>query len=99
MENYNKIWSKNKKLNAVLTAIADDLQEIGVDEVKRYVNEFPKESDHNIASYGNMLIYHDQIKEFYRNAGYTSLDKLSDDKRWNIYRRQVGYVARELMKA
>lgn len=96
MKNTNNIkFSKNKKLNTVLQAIYDDLTEnLGSDEVKRYKNEFKNEIDFNIAQYGNLLCYYNDIRQFYKDAGYKSLDKLSDGKIWNIYKRQVGYVAR-----
>lgn len=95
MKNTNIIkFSKNKKLNAVLTAIYDDLQEFGTNEVKRYKSNFKNEADFNIAQYGNLLIYYNDIRQFYKNAGYKSLDKFSNDKIWNIYKRQVGYIAR-----
>ena len=96
MKNTNNIkFSKNKKLNTVLQAIYDDLTEnLGSDEVKRYKNKFKNEIDFNIAQYGNLLCYYNDIRQFYKNAGYKSLDKLSDGKIWNIYKRQVGYVAR-----
>lgn len=96
MKNTNNIkFSKNKKLNTVLQAIYDDLtEELGSDEVKRYKNKFKNEIDFNIAQYGNLLCYYNDIRQFYKDAGYKSLDKLSDGKIWNIYKRQVGYVAR-----
>lgn len=95
MKNTNNIkFSKNKKLNTVLQSIYNDLQELSTDEVKRYKNEFKNEIDFNIAQYGNLLCYYNDIRQFYKNAGYKSLDKLSDAKIWNIYKRQVGHVAR-----
>lgn len=96
MKNTNNIkFSKNKKLNTVLQAIYNDLTEnLGSDEVRRYKNEFKNEIDFNIAQYGNLLCYYNDIRQFYKDAGYKSLDKLSDAKVWNIYKRQVGYVAR-----
>ena len=90
-------FSKNNKLNTVLTAIKDDLIEMGIDEVKRYFNEFKSEPDYNIVNYGNMLIYYDDIYKFYREAGYKSLDRVSNNKIWEIYRRQVGYVVGRLV--
>lgn len=92
-----KKFSKNKKLNAVLFGIYEDLQEFGVEEVKRYYNDFKNEVDFNIAQYGNLLIYYADIREFYKNAGYKSMEKMSDSKVWNIYKNQVGYVARKIL--
>ena len=94
MKNINAIkFSKNQKLNAVLSAIYDDLQDLGSD-VKRYKNQFKNETDFNIVQYGNLLCYYNDIRDFYKAAGYKSLDKLSNDKIWEIYKRQVGYIAR-----
>lgn len=93
-----KKFSKNVKLNTVLMGIYEDLKELGIDEVKRYREEFKHETDYNIAQYGNLLIYYADIKEFYKNAGYKSIEKMSDSKIWETYKRQVGYVARILLK-
>ena len=91
-------YSKNKKLNNVLTTIESQLLELGLDEVKHYKESFPNEIDYNIAQYGNLLIYYYDVKQMYKNCGYVSLDKMSDSKVWEIYKRQVGYIARELTK-
>ena len=90
-------FSKNKKLNGVLNDILESLQELGIEEVARYYKEFNNEKDYNIVQYGNLLMYYDDIRELYRRNGYTSLDKMSDNRIWDIYRRQVGYVARTLV--
>ena len=92
-----KNFSKNKKLNAVLFGIYEDLKEFGIDEIKRYYNEFKNEPDFNIAQYGNLLIYYADIREFYKNAGYKSIEKMSDSKVWEIYKKQVGYVAWKML--
>ena len=86
-------FSKNKKLNYVLNNIFEDLNELGKSEVIRYKKEFKNESDYNIAQYGNMLIYFDDIQKLYKKAGYKT--KFSDSKIWEIYKRQVGYMARK----
>ena len=91
-------FSVNPKLNKVLNSIAEDLKTMGLDEVKRYYNEFKRESDYNIAQYGNLLVYYDDIYKFYRNCGYKSTDKFSPEKIWETYKRQVGFVTRELLK-
>lgn len=92
-----KKFSKNKKLNAVLCGIYEDLKEFGIEEIKHYYNEFKNEVDFNIAQYGNMLIYYADIREFYKNAGYKSIEKMSDSKIWEIYKRQVGFVAWKML--
>lgn len=88
-----KKLSKNKKLNSVLNTIYEDLQELGIDEIKRYKKEFPREKDYNIAQYGNMLIYFDDVREMYNKAGYKTIKRLSNEKVWQIYLHQVRYVA------
>ena len=93
-----KKFSKNVKLNTVLNGIYEDLKEFGVDEVKRYKNEFKHEPDYNIAQYGNLLIYYYDVREMYKNAGYKSMEKMGDGKIWEIYKKQVGYVARILIR-
>lgn len=91
-----KKFSKNQKLNNVLTSIYDSLQELGLEEVKRYYSEFSNEIDYNIAQYGNLLVYHYQVRELYKE--YKTLANVSDTELWNIYKRQVGYVARLMLK-
>lgn len=60
-------YSKNKKLNTALCEIESDLiDNLGVNEIKRYFDEFPSEVDYNLAQYGNLLVYYDQIREFYK---------------------------------
>ena len=87
-------FSKNKKLNTVLQAIFDDLQELGTDEINRYKKEFPNEKDFNIVQHGNMLLYFNDVRNFYKQSGYKMLDKWSDGKIWELYLSQVGYIAR-----
>ena len=91
-------YSKNAKLDKVLNTIEEQLLELGLEEVKHYYNEFKWESDYNIAQYGNLLIYYVEVKEMYANCGYKSMEKMSDGKVWEIYKRQVGYVANQLME-
>lgn len=97
-------FSQNKKTNGVLNEIYADLltmcdtEEESRNEVKRYRKEFPRFSDCNLVDYGNMLIYYDDIREMYRRHGYKSLDRLSDNKVWDIYKHQVGYVARMIAR-
>lgn len=101
--NTNK-WSKNAKLNAVLSEIEDDLRNMcdseyeSIEMIRQYMQDFPREIDYNLAQYGNMLIYYVQVREMYKRAGYKNVDRLSDTDLWATYRRQVGYVAREIVK-
>lgn len=87
-----KKFSKNKKLNYVLNDIYSYLLEMGKDDIKRYMKYYPNEIDYNIYQYGNMRIYNDEIKELYKD--YKCLQNASIDKLIDIYKRQVGYMAR-----
>lgn len=91
-------FSKNKKLNGVLNDILDSLKDLGLEEVKRYYKEFRAYKDYNIVEYANLLIYYDDIRELYKSNGYKSIDKMSNSKVWEIYKRQVGYVARLMIR-
>lgn len=97
-------YSPNKKLEACLCNIELDLlsmcdrQEESLNEIRRYMREFPREPDYNLAQYGNLLIYYDQVRDFYLDCGYKSMRNMSDSKIWATYLRQVGYVARKLME-
>ena len=94
------MYSKNVKLNTVLNQIEEHLNYLELSEIAHYMKEFPNEPDYNIAQYGNMLIYYQDIRKMYISAGYKSFmgNRISDTSMWNIYKSQVGYVARELMK-
>ena len=90
-------YSKNVKLNKTLMEIESNLLDLGINEVKRYYNTFKNEVDYNIAQYGNLLIYYDDVYNFYRSCGYKTTDKMTTDKIWELYKKQVGYVARCLV--
>ena len=92
-----KNYSKNVKLNKALMGIEADLLDLGVDEVKRYYNQFKYENDYNIAQYGNLLVYYSDIYKFYKDCGYKSTEKMSNSKIWDLYKNQVGYVVRCLV--
>lgn len=93
-------YSKNVKLNKVLNQIEDDLKWLELSEIANYMKEYPYEPDYNIAQYGNMLVYYWEIRKMYIKAGYKSFmdNRISDNKMWEIYKRQVGYVARQIIK-
>ena len=92
-------YSVNPKLNYVLNAIEESIlaNEDAMNEIVRYEEEFWYEPDYNYAQYGNLLVYHSDIRELYESAGYTSIGRMSDDALWRTYLRQVGYVIRELI--
>ena len=91
-------FSKNVKLNKVLNSILDDCLKIhdtkkdSISEVLHYMDNFPKETDYNIYQYGNVLIYNENIRNLYKD--YKSLQNVSDTKLIEIYKRQVGWIAR-----
>ena len=93
-----KKFSKNKKLNGVLNDILESLEELGVEEVRHYYDNFRNETDYNLAQYGNLLVYYYQVKELYSRNGYKTLEKWSDQKVWETYKRQVGYVVRYMLE-
>lgn len=98
-------YSKNKKLNAVLKEIESDLLSMrenereSIGEIERYMCNFPFEIDYNLYQYGNVLIYYYDIRKLYKDCGYKTADKWSNEKMIEIYKRQVGYVARCLYSA
>lgn len=94
-------YSSNTKTNAVLNAIEEQLKHIhdteeeSLHEIKHYMQGFPREIDYNLYQYGNVLIYDYDIRQMYLQAGYKA-EKWSADKLRKAYKRQVGYVARQL---
>lgn len=97
-------YSKNNKLNNLLLSIEDDLlsmednKEIAISEIKRYMKNFPKEPDYNIAQYGRLLISSYQVRELMTSCGYAE-QRVSDDEIWERYKHKVGYVARQITKS
>lgn len=93
-----KKYSKNSKLNNVLTEIELQLLSISdtpgesISEIKRYMKEFNSYPDYMLYEYGNVLIYNYDIRNLYKD--YKSLTSYSINKIIDIYKRQVGYVAR-----
>ena len=79
--------------------IKESLLELGIEEVQHYYNDYwnKKEVDYNIAQYGGLLIYYDDIRELYRKCGY-KVENYSDMKLWEGYKVVVGKMTRELMK-
>lgn len=89
-------FTKTQKLNKVLNSIYEDLQNLGIEEIRRYATEFNEQIDFNIAQYGNLLIYYWQVRELYKD--YKTLSKATDTTLWKLYKSQVGYVARYILK-
>lgn len=87
-------FSKNPKFNGVLNEITEQIQtNLSKKELLRYRTEFKYEPDYNIAQYGNLLIYYTDIEELYKRHGYKTIPKWSNNRMWELYKRQVGYIA------
>ena len=90
--------SKNKKTNAVLNEILLDLVNFDnfgeYEEVRRYYESFKDFRDYNLFSYGTCCsrLYNDEIKDLYKE--YKSLKNSSIERLIDIYKNQVGFVAR-----
>ena len=99
-----KRYSINPKLNKCLNGIEDSLLSMldteaeSLQQVRRYVGEFKKEPDYNIAQYGNIICNYPEVRDFYRSCGYKTTEKMNNEKLWATYLHQVGYVARQLVK-
>lgn len=98
-------YSVNKKLNTLLNMIEAEIFERYDDEadviaeIKSYYTFHRNEPDYNFAQYGCARVYYADVYSLYREAGYTSTDKYTESRLWETYRRQVGYVIREILKA
>lgn len=105
--------SNSPVLQAIYSDIWEYLEELGTDEVKRYMDAFPRETDYNLVQYGNMRIYYVEIRDMYANAGarnYLKVRKrttrngergdyfISNDDLWEHYKRDVARIAREFIK-
>ena len=75
-----------------------DTKEESLSEIKRYMEHFPHEPDFNIVQYGNLLVYYDQLREFYHDCGCESMKDKNDDEVWETYKKNIGYVANQLIK-
>lgn len=91
-------FSKNRKTNAILKSIYEELQELGAEEVKRYKKEFSLEVDYNLFMYGNLTIYTWDIMKLYEKAGYKVDFEKDGNKFVETYKRQVGYIAKKYFK-
>lgn len=74
-----------------------DTKEESLSKIKRYMEHFPHEPDFNIVQYGNLLVYYNQLREFYHDCGCESMEDKSDDEVWETYKKHVGYVANKLL--
>jgi hypothetical protein len=98
-------YSVNKKLDTLLNMIEAEIFERYDDEadviaeLKSYCAFHRNEPDYNYAQHGCARIYYSDVYSLYREAGYTPTDKYTEFRLWETYRRQVGYVIREILKA
>lgn len=96
-------YSTNRKTNNLLCAIQDqllkmcDTEQSSLDEIRHYMTDYPQEPDYNIADHGNLMVYYVDIRKMYLDCGYKSLNRVSNDAIWQIYRSNVGYVATRLV--
>lgn len=96
-------YSTNKKLNAVLNSIEQNLLQIldskeeSLAEIKHYMQGYPEEIDYSLYQSGTTLFYTSDIRQLYIDAGYKAQD-WSYNKLIETYQRQIGYVARQLTK-
>lgn len=99
-----KKYSINPKLDKCLNGIEAALLSIldtkaeSLEQIRAYVNEYRREPDCNIVQHGNVLYTYAGIRDFYRNCGYKTTEKMSNEKLWATYLHQVGYVARQLVR-
>lgn len=97
-------WSNDKKLNKWLGQIAVRLLEMcdrydeSLRQIQCYVAEFPKATDYCIAEHGNLLVRPLDINYHRSACGYQEkYSEANDATIWDLYKRQVGYVARTLL--
>lgn len=97
------LYSTNPKAEAFFRSCVDDLLTIYPDNRKEsllqcedyYVN-FPGAADYNIAQFGNVLIYYDDVREVMRACGY-KVGRYTDSQIWDYYRRMIGAACRWLL--
>lgn len=74
-----------------------DTEQDSLNEVRHYAKGFPKEVDFNLAQYGSLLVFYVQVREFYESCEYPRLNELDDSDIWEMYKKDVGYVATRVM--
>ena len=94
-------YSTNKKLNAILNSIETmllhilDTEEESLNEIRHYMKGYPYEEDYNIYQSGTAEFRTWEIRQMYLQAGYKA-EKWSFKQLEEAYKRQIGYVARQL---
>lgn len=81
-----------------LCNIHDTLTE-SLNDLRRYAREFPNEVDYNLASYGALLVYYNQVYDFYKECEYPLdlLNEMDNDQLWSMYKKDVGFTVREYL--
>lgn len=100
--------SNSPRRQNVMRDIWSYLEDLGINEVKRYIAAFPRETDFNLVQYGNMRVYYSEIRDMYANAGYTDYHRtrkrtrnghktgdwyIPNDSVWNAYKADVRSAA------
>lgn len=86
---YNGILEQLKSIH--------DTEQESLDEVRHYAKHFHLISDFNIVQYGSLLVYYDDIRDFYKDCGYPNIEQMENDELWDMYRKNVGYVAKMML--
>ena len=89
---------KANKRTMLLNSIIEQLNELGIEEVKRYKNDFSFELDYNLVQYGNLLIYYYDIRDMYKECGY-KVKNYNDTQIWNKYKYDTRCAVQKLLKA
>lgn len=79
------------KKSILTKQVFNQLDELGKDEILHYVREFPNEIDYNIAQFGNLLCYYEDIRDLMQLAEYKT-ERYTDDMIWHYYKSIVREV-------
>lgn len=90
---YNGIVEQLRNIHDTTTESLNDL--------RRYAREFPNEVDYNLASHGTLLVYCNQIYDFYKECEYPLdlLNEMDNDQLWSMYKNDVGFVASRCLES
>ena len=87
----------NELVKAIKVYILEDVdREETLDELRRYRNEFPYETDYNWYKYGNILPYYSQIRDFYERNGIVPPEDCAGLQ--EHFERHVGTAIDELLE-
>ena len=90
------------KCPEMVRKILDDIKEelvndTGLDEIKRYFHRYYKEKDYSVYSNRLLLIYYDEIREYFEGFG-VKVERLSNDEVESLYKNFIGLAVIELMR-